>query len=225
MHHSGHALLAGIAPECICKANALGLELRRDLGVHEWSEVITLLARNARRATASADTVTAWLGDALAYGSSKYRGQIAELAKAAGLHPTTLRNAKLVCRRIPMSCRRDELSWAHHTEVGKAFEEAAKINQWLEIAVKEGLSKAQLRARIRGARGERSGPVRCSAGEIESFALMRELRAAERLVRNNAYVWKQWSPCVCGTALKEISMLVGFFHEIERKATCAQGRS
>ena len=100
------------------------------------------LARLARTTTGARQTLTAWLGDALAYGEIRYRGRIATCAGEAGLEPGTLRNAKMVCSRIPVSCRHDALSWTHHCEVGLAFADPAEIEQWLALAEREKLSTA-----------------------------------------------------------------------------------
>ena len=48
-----------------------------------------------------------------------------------------------------MSWRHDNLSWAHHCEVGLAFDNPDDIRCWLDVAAKEYLSSRELRRRIR----------------------------------------------------------------------------
>ena len=214
-----HALLTGIVPEHIEQATAKGLVLKAGLDQETWSRLVTHLAKNTRAFTAKSDTSCAWLGDVLAYREGKYHGQIAELARAAGLHATTLRNAKLVCGRIPLSCRRDELSWSHHCEIGKAFGTANEIIHWLKIAAEEKLTRMELRRIIRE---QRKSPELTSAKmgpfEAEPFLLLRELRALDRHIQKSRTLWEQWPAQNCRLARKELGALVAFVQAIQEKA-------
>lgn len=212
-------LLTGVAKEHIAQTSALGLTLQSGLDQEAWSRVATRLALNAREFTKGTDTLCAWLGDLLNYREGKYRGQIAELAQAAGLHPTTLRNAKLVCSRIPVSCRRDGLSWSHHCEIGKAFTDAQDIMHWLKVAAEESLCRTALRDKIRDHRKKPElATTATTLLATENFALLRELRAAERLLEREQAVWKVWSPETCRLALTELSSLVHFLDAIRNHA-------
>ena len=133
-------LLAALPQEHIETASRLGLSLKPGLSLENWSRLVATVVHMAGQASRRRDTLTAWLGDLLAFGGGKYRGQITEYAKAAGLDPGTLRSAKLVCSRIPLLCRHNTLSWSHHCEVGKAFKTPAEIKTWLDTAAREGLS-------------------------------------------------------------------------------------
>ena len=133
-------LLAALPQEHIETASRLGLSLKPGLSLENWSRLVAAVVHMAGHASRRRDTLTAWLGDLLAFGGGKYRGQITEYAKAAGLDPGTLRSAKLVCSRIPLLCRHNTLSWSHHCEVGKAFKTPVEIKTWLDIAAREGLS-------------------------------------------------------------------------------------
>ena len=186
-----------------------------------WSRFVAGLAQVAGRVSRDRDTVTAWLGDLLAYGGGQYRGQITEYAAAAGLDPGTLRVAKLVCSRIEVLCRHNTLSWSHHCEVGKAFKRPDEIESWLSLAEREGLSVRALRKRIRqklaGPTSPDSGPT--AAGSAAPFALLRELRAVGRFVQNHTEVWQEWSPATCELALSELQPIVDFLEEMKaRKA-------
>jgi hypothetical protein len=158
----------------------------------------------------------------LAYREGKYHGQIKELATAAGLHPTTLRNAKLVCSRIPVSCRRDELSWAHHCEVGKAFTAAQDITYWLQVAVEEDLTRMELRQRIRMQRKSPELAIPDTGHlDTEHFRLLRELRAMDRHLQKNRPHWEQWSAQSCRLAQEELRSLTAFLQSIQARAKAA----
>ena len=199
----------------------LGLELPPDLDRDSWSRLVASLVQTAGRTSSNRDTLTAWLGDLLAYGSDRYRGQITEYAQAAGLAPGTLRDAKLVCSRIPVSSRRDTLSWSHHCEIGKSFKEPKEIERWLRVAEKGGHSKAELRRMIRShLAGTGSATHELGNGRTgnEPFALLREFRSVGRMVRNHARIWTGWSPSACELALAEIEPVSDFIAELRVRA-------
>ena len=160
------------------------------------------------------------MGDALAYGDIRYRGRIVTCAHEAGLEPGTLRNAKMICSRIPLSCRHDALSWTHHCEVGLAFADPAEIERWLALAEMEKLSTAELRRRIRahfsGQRGNQTR--RISSNSLLSFELMRELRATCRFLEHRRDSWRNWSPTAAQLALEEFLPLTDFVDGIRSRS-------
>ena len=212
-------LLTALPREHIEDASRLGLALKPGLDLENWSKLVAHLVQMTGRASRNRDTLTAWLGDLLAFGGGRYRGQIAEYAKAAGLDPGTLRAAKLVCSRIPLLSRHNTLSWSHHCEVGKAFKAPDEIESWLSLAEREGLSVRELRKRIRqhlaGPTTPDSGPA--SAGVAAPFALLRELRAVGRFVQNHSEVWQEWSPATCELALSEMQPIADFLEEMKSR--------
>jgi hypothetical protein len=206
-------LLAALPQEHVETASRLGLSLKPDLTLENWSRLVAAVVQMTGQASSRRNTLTAWLGDLLAFNGGKYRGQITEYAKAADLDPGTLRVAKLVCSRIPLLCRHNALSWSHHCEVGKAVKDPAEIKTWLDTAVREGLSVIALRKRIRQ---HQAGPTKpdggpAPAGAAAPFALLRELRAVGRYVENHRDVWKDWSPQTCELALSEMKPIADFF--------------
>lgn len=215
------SLLSGLPQTHVQEASRLGLVLKPGMDAESWSKLVAGLAQVTGRLSRDRDTVTAWLGDLLAYGGGKYRGQITEYAMAAGLDPGTLRIAKLVCSRIPVLSRLNTLSWTHHCEVGKAFKAPAEIKFWLSLAEREGFSVRELRKRIRqhlaGPTSPDSGPA--AASNVAPFALLRELRAVCRFVENHAEVWQEWSPETCELALSELQSIVGFIEEMKTRRT------
>jgi hypothetical protein len=214
-------ILATLPREHVTEVARLGLVLKPGLDVENWSRLVAHIVHIAGRNGRNRDTLTAWLGDLLAFGGGKYRGQITEYAKAAGLDPGTLRAAKLVCSRIPLLSRHNTLSWSHHCEVGKAFKMPDEINSWLDLAAREGLSVRELRKRIRqhlaGPTPPESGPA--AAGGAAPFALLRELRAVGRFVRNHSEVWQEWSPATCELALSEMQPIADFLEEMKARKT------
>ncbi len=196
----------------IACATRLGLVLQPGLETETWRGLVTHVARLVRTSGGARQTLTAWLGDVLAYGETGGRGLITECAAATGINPGTLRNAKMVCLRIPVSCRRDTLSWTHHCEVGIAFADLQEIERWLTIAESEGLSAMALRRRIRAHAAslrEQRG-TSPDAASITAFQLMRELRVGDRMLDRHRAAWREWSPSAAKLALQELRAITDF---------------
>ncbi len=213
-------LLAALPSAGIDRATRLGLSIAPEMDADAWRHLVTRVASLARTATAARQTLTAWLGDALAYGGARGRGLIAECAQAAGFDPGTLRNAKMVCTRIPVSWRHDALTWTHHCEVGLAFSDRAEIELWLSIAEAEGLSTSELRYRVRAQVAARHGPVpaNASGASVTAFRLMRELRAASRSLARERHLWQHWSPAAAQLALQELRPMTEFIDAVRASA-------
>ena len=204
----------------IAHATRLGLRLKPGLETKAWRGLVTHVARLVRTSTGARQTLTAWLGDVLAYGVTGGRGLITECAAATGINPGTLRNAKMVCLRIPVSCRRDTLSWTHHCEVGIAFADPQEIERWLAVAESDGLSAMALRRRIRShvaSRHEQRGASPDEAS-LAAFQLMRELRAGDRFLDRNRTAWRQWTPSAAQFALQELRAVTDFVDTIRARA-------
>ena len=213
-------LIAELPRIGIAQAVRLGLTLPPQLDLEAWRCLVAHLARLTRTTTGARQTLTAWLGDALAYGEASYRGRIVTCAGEAGLEPGTLRNAKMVCSRIPVSCRHDALSWTHHCEVGLAFADSAEIERWLSLAEREKLSTGDLRKRIRAhiaGRRQNQGPAVLSES-VEAFELLRELRAACRTLDQRRDVWRRWPPNTAQMALQEAKPLADFVDRLRARA-------
>ena len=204
----------------IARATRLGLVLNPGLETETWRGLVTHVARLVRTSAGARQTLTAWLGDALAYGEAGGRGLITECAAATGINPGTLRNAKMVCLRIPVSCRRDTLSWTHHCEVGIAFADPQEIERWLTIAESEDLPAMALRRRIRSHVASRHEQRGASPDEsaITAFQLMRELRAGDRFLDRHRAAWRQWSPTAAQFALQELRAVTDFVDTLRARA-------
>jgi hypothetical protein len=98
-----------------------------------------------------------WLGDWIRYGTANYGEKYTAAAKLTGYDVHSLRNMSYVASRFSeVSRRRDDLSWSHHAELAALSE--SEQDHWLERAVQERLSVADLRVELRASRrsGERS---------------------------------------------------------------------
>ena len=188
-------LIAELPAAGIARASRLGLALAPELKGDAWRGLVTHVARLAHSTAGARQTLTAWLGDVLAHRDASSRGLLTECAEAAGLDAGTLRNAKMVCARIPVSCRHDALSWTHHCEVGLAFNDAGEIERWLTLAEVERLSTAELRKRIRAhLAGRARGTPTATADTVAAFRLMRDLRAAGRMLGQQPGFGWHWTP-------------------------------
>ncbi len=213
-------LLAALPAAGIARATRLGLALAPRMETAEWRQLVAHVAGLARTATGARQTLTAWLGDVLVYGGARGRGLITECAAAAGFDAGTLRNAKMVCARIPVSCRHDALSWTHHCEVGLAFADPSEIERWLALAEEERLSTAALRRRVRAHVAGMNWHVSTAAAgaSVEAFQLMRELRATTRLLERQRHLWRRWPPSTAELALQELQSVTEFVDRLRARA-------
>ncbi len=204
-----HRLIAALPAAGVAHATRLGLSLAPEISSEMQRDLLAHVTHLARSATGERHTVTAWLGDLLAYSGALRPGKIAACAAAAGLDAGTLRNAKMVCLRIPVSRRHDTLSWSHHCEVAIAFAKPEEIERWLVLAEAEKLATAELRRRIRVHRAT-SSRIATAANSAPAFRLMRELRAAARVTEQQRNVWRHWTPSAWRLAFDELQPLVAF---------------
>lgn len=212
-------LVAALPAAGITRASRLGLALAPEMKPDAWRELVVQVTRLARTTTGARQTLTAWMGDVLVHRDARRRGWIAECAKAAGLDAGTLRNAKMVCTRIPVSCRHDALSWTHHCEVGLTFAEPNEIERWLARAEAERLSTAELRKRIRANLAARAGAAAAvPADSVNAFRLMRELRAGARMLGQQRDLWRCWSPSAAQLALHELEPFADFIDILRARA-------
>lgn len=89
-----------------------GLIFRSNLSFKEWAEV-------GQRLRMMEGSVQFWIGDWLNYGEHTYKEWSQEFDPENKISYGYLRNMKYVASRIPLSRRRDKLSWSHHQEVAE----------------------------------------------------------------------------------------------------------
>ena len=135
-----------------CIVTRQGLTLKPGLTREEWLSIGTKVGDLAG--------ATSWvLGDFLAYGDQFYLdakgakripdGLYAEIATRTGFAEQTLRNLKYVCAALPLSRRRDKLTFSHAIEIVSRVSDEKQREQWIDRVVEEGMSSKALREQIR----------------------------------------------------------------------------
>jgi hypothetical protein len=120
-----------------------------DLGQAEW-------LATGRRLGAIGRCSQWWIGDWIRYGTSRWGERYVEAARVTGYDVASLRNMAWVASRFDLSLRSDKLTWSHHVLLAPLDpEEQAR---WLDRALRERLSVADLRLELRAARGDEDKP-------------------------------------------------------------------
>lgn len=95
-----------------------------------------------------------WIGDWIRYGTARWGEKYAEAARVTGYDVASLRNMAWVASRFNSSQRSDKLTWSHHVLLAP-LEQDEQV-YWLERAVEERLSVADLRQELRSLRDRAS---------------------------------------------------------------------
>ena len=129
-----------------------GLVLPDTLAYDEWSLV-------GRRIADTTRSVVWCLGDWLVFGQNKYRdshwgGRVpselyARLERETGYAEQTLKNAVTVCRSLPLSRRRDNVTFSHATEIVGRVKDPEDYEGWIDFVSQGGVSVKSLRERLR----------------------------------------------------------------------------
>jgi hypothetical protein len=88
-----------------------------------------------------------WIGDWIRFGTKQWGEKYAEAARLTGYDRGSLRNLAWVASQFSLSRRRDKLTWTHHLEVAPLKPD--EQDQWLDRAIEEKLSAADLRIELR----------------------------------------------------------------------------
>jgi hypothetical protein len=88
-----------------------------------------------------------WIGDWIRYGNAKFGERYSRAAKISGYDIQTLMNRVYVASHFEISRRRENLSWSHHDAVAALPRDQQEY--WLEKAITEGLTRADLRTELR----------------------------------------------------------------------------
>lgn len=94
-----------------------------------------------------------WLGDWIGYGAQKWGEKYTQAAKVTGYDARSLANMASIARVFEPSRRRENLTWSHHAAVSALPEHEREA--WLDRAVNERLSVADLRTELRASRKSR----------------------------------------------------------------------
>lgn len=93
-----------------------------------------------------------WLiGDWLNYGERRYGETYVQAIEATGMKVQLLMNYKSVARRVPISCRKESLTWTHHEIVARLPPPEQEC--WLARAESVDLSTKELREALRAEKG------------------------------------------------------------------------
>jgi N6-adenosine-specific RNA methylase IME4 len=104
-----------------------------------------------------------WIGDWLNYGEQRWGNMYAQAIEQTGFDYKTLRTDKWVAGKVQLSRRRDNLSFAHHTEV--AFLEPGDQEYLLGQAEKESIPAKAFRRMVRQYKERRLGSPDLPAGK------------------------------------------------------------
>lgn len=84
------------------------------------------------------------------YGSARWGERYVVAARITGYDVDSLRNMVWIASRFVPARRRDNLTWSHHATLVTL--DAAEQDRWLDRAVSQSLSVADLRIELRAAR-------------------------------------------------------------------------
>lgn len=169
-----------------------GLQISGELLPDEWLSVFELIRR--------VQSGIQWIiGDWLVYGEENLGKTYNELAQITHYSEKTLRNLAAVARAVPMSRRRDTLSFGHHAAI--AALPAPGQNQWLDYAAEQGLSVMALRRAL----GETPRPA-----ETDARRFKRDMAKVARLTANEKPRGKKRDE-----ALASVRALQAWLSEIE----------
>jgi hypothetical protein len=130
-----------------------------ELGQSEW-------LATGRRLGAIGRCSQWWIGDWIRYGTDRWGEKYAEAARVTGYDVASLRNMAWVASQFDPSLRSDKLAWSHHVLLAPLdVEEQAR---WLERAIEERLSVADLRLELKASRGGEGKPGGAKALESRS---------------------------------------------------------
>lgn len=167
---------------------AVGVVIPDDVSKEEW--------QHARDAMIHWDNaVQWWLGDMLAHGERVYSEGYKLIAAQTGKDVKTLRNYVYVAKSVPMSLRRDKLSFGHHMLV--AAMEPDDQHAWLDYAERMQLSVSELRKAINGEPAKK--PPTVMPPELKQhIVFLASLngvpldRAAKEELREHIYAVRAW---------------------------------
>ncbi len=101
--------------------------------------------------------VNFYLGDWLIFGEGTFGERWAQAAEATGLAEQTLLRIMAVCRGVPPSRRRDDVSWSVHAAVYTL--PAREQRTWLARAAEHRWGYAELRKAMQAARRDEEPPM------------------------------------------------------------------
>lgn len=181
------------------------------LTISTTSSTEDLLAAARIFATAG-NALTYWTSDLLAAGT---RAGVAEqIATQLGFDFAETKRAVAISS-VPQSSRRRELTTEHHYVIGRSELSEAAQSKWLNLAVAEGLSAAELAKSIKAGAvikaQKRSGFQTLSALKVNFFAWKRQFESNRRI--------EDLSAAEAGSLLDEMEPLLEFAEQLSNLAS------
>jgi hypothetical protein len=140
--------------------SAVAWQPQGELDQHRW-------ASTGRRLGAIGRCSQWWIGDWIRYGTARWGERYAQAARITGYDVASLRNMAWVASQYDdLSLRNDKLTWSHHVLLAPL--DAGDRVGWLNRAVEERLSVADLRVELHGER--RQEQARLGADEAAATA-------------------------------------------------------
>lgn len=160
----------------------VGLRFPKSMEYQSWE-------RAGHQLTRIVDTSAWCLGDWVVYGETHFAERYRHAVDATGLDYGTLRNYASVARRIPLSRRRDTVSFQHHAEVVSL--PVKEQEAWLNRAEALKWSRNQLRHHLKMARGKARDSAGGSTVQRISFdaELVDRWRAAAEQTGSDFEAW------------------------------------
>jgi hypothetical protein len=147
---------SGLAPDRRPASTSTSWRPTRKLELREWVAVGSRIGAVGRG-------IQWMLGDWISYGTAMFGEKYSRAARITGYDVQSLMNMVYVSSRFPVSRRRDNLSWSHHEAVAAYAEDDQ--NDWLDKAIEQRWSVADMRMMLRTARRTReSGDVAGAGG-------------------------------------------------------------
>lgn len=120
-----------------------------------------------------------WIGDWLIFGEGTYGERFAQAASMTGLAEQTLTNRAYVCRNVAPSRRMAGVPFSVHAEVAPL--PPKEQTKWLRLAQQNGLTRAEVRARMKATRKDERQEVD-DDDETPDFTQL--VTCVRRLLRN-----------------------------------------
>ena len=137
------------------------------------------------------------LGDWLNYGERIYGETYAQAVESTGMKVQLLMNYKSVARRVPISCRKENLTWTHHEIVSRL--DPSEQERWLSQAEAEEWSSKELREALRsegGAEDPFRAGLRRLVGRLDDLLMLAETDAQhEALMLARSLMLDLLQPC------------------------------
>ena len=127
-----------------------GLELPDDLTFEQAQGITHYIAEIIKRDVLEVNLLQFCLGDIVQYAERRWGDTYSQLLDSTGLAYGTLANTTWVARSIDYSCRREDLSFAHHAVVAPL--PPNEQHEWLQRAAENEMGANELRRQIQASK-------------------------------------------------------------------------